>query len=148
MTLLEINKAVIDQIALNLKGQFSNVPIMAEDLAEPIKRPSLKVMIEDPSISKCTGSCTERNLVVRLFYFASTREKNKLENVSMQEVIEKAYVNGLEISNQIIPIESIDSTITDGVLISSFDLQIFEEILEDQGSGEFMEELDITINEG
>lgn len=146
MTLLEINKAIIDQLKPSLTGNYASVKFSAEDLNEPIIRPSIKVTIENPSIGRYTAANIERNLTVRLYYFAESDIKNKFDNMAMQSIIENTFIGGLEVGDEIIFIESIDSDITDGVLVSSFDLLIYEEIDEDVGSGEPLEVLDLTIN--
>lgn len=148
MTLLAINKAVIDQLKPHLTGNFSNVKFMAEDLTEPIVRPSIKVTSDDHRYGHYTGANAERSLMIRLYFFATSDTKNKFDNLAMQEIIEATFLNGLNVGNEILFIESIDSTVSDGVLISSFEITDYEELAEDNGSGEPMEELDITLYKG
>lgn len=148
MTLLAINKAVIDNLKPHLTGNFSGVVFMAEDLTEPIVRPSIKVTLEDHRFGHYTGANSERSLMVRLYFFAASGTKNKFDNLAMQEIIESTFSDGLNVSGENMYIESIDSNVSDGVLISSFELNIYEELAEDNGSGEPMEELDVTLYKG
>lgn len=145
MTILEINKAIIDQLKPNLTGNFSTVEFSAEDLTEPIIRPSIKVTMGDHNLSRYTGSSTERSLTIRLYFFATSAIKNKFENLGMQEIIEQTFIDGLTVGEEIISIDSIETTTADGVLITTFDFVVYEELAEDPGSGEPMEELEITL---
>lgn len=145
MTLLEINKAIIDQLKPHLTGNFASVKVIAEDLSEPISRPSIKVTMDGNSLGHYTGAITERNLTVRLYFFAASATRNKFDNIGMQETIEQTFFGGLAVGDDLLSVEAIDSTVSDGVLICSFDLVIYGVVPEDAGSGEPIEELDLTI---
>lgn len=118
------------------------VPIPAQDLSEPIIRPSIKVAIDNCVNGKFNAHNREKALTVRIYYFASDRYKFKIENAKMQEIIENAFLDGLIIEEGFyIPIEQVESDITDTVLICSFDLNIIE-LLPEQ-TGEPMENIEI-----
>ncbi len=144
MTLLEINKAINSRIETAKIGTpFATVPLLAEDLAEPIKRPSLKVQIEDSTSSKFNACCKEHNLTCRVHFFAPNGEKPKMDNLLMREILENAFLDDLIVVDGTIPIEEVRSTITDGVLICSFDLYRVE-LIPDTDTSPFMDKLNIN----
>jgi hypothetical protein len=129
VTLIEINKAINDSIkgALALTEYNPNELIVAEDVSEPIIRPSIKVAIENSTNGKFNANCREKNLTCRVYFFAKDRNKYKLDNVKMQELLENTFIEGLKIKEGFhIPIESVESEVTDTVLICSFDLYVVE----------------------
>lgn len=128
VTLLEINKAIVNKMKSALVGtDYSEVPIVAEDVSEPIIRPSIKVEIENLVSGKFNASCKERTLTARIYYFAKDRYKYKIDNTKMQDLIENAFLDELEVTEGFyIPIESVSSEIADSVLICSFDLYTIE----------------------
>lgn len=104
--------------------------------------PSIKVAIDNCVNSKFNAHNRKKALTVRIYYFASDRYKFKIENAKMQEIIENAFLDGLIIEEGFyIPIEQVESDITDTVLICSFDLNIIE-LLPEQ-TGEPMENIKI-----
>ena len=63
----------------------------------------------------------------------------------MQDLIENAFLDDLEVKEGFfIPAESVESEVTDGVLICSFDLYAVE-LLPDMDTSETMETLDINL---
>lgn len=150
VTLLEINKSINDKIKAALVGtSFSTVPIIAEDLSEPIIRPSIKVQIESSTNGLFNSQCREKNLTVRVYFFASDRNKYKIENAKMQDIIENAFLDDLEVKEGFfIPINEIESEVVDSVLECSFELYMVEllpEKVSDTESDEPMEELNLDI---
>lgn len=144
LTLLEINKAVIDAIKAALVGtSYSSVPLIAEDVSEPIKRPSLKIEIEPSTVGKFNDCCRDRTIGFKTYYFAADRNKYKLDNTKMQDIIEMALLNGIFIGTVHIPIMSIESEVIDSVLVVAFDLYTVELLTDTAltGTGENMETL-------
>lgn len=144
VTLLEINKAINNKIKNDLKGtEFSDVPLLAEDISEPIVRPSIKVSIENSINGKFNDNCRERTLTCRVYFFAKDRYKYKIDNSKMQDIIENCFLSGLNVlENFHIPINEVESEVLDTVLVSSFDLYSIE-TLEDTNEYENMEEMNI-----
>lgn len=142
ITLLQINKAIIDRIKSALVGtEFSTVPIVAEDISEPIVRPSLKVGIEDSINGKFNSRCREKTLTCNIYFFAKDRNKYKLVNTKMQELIENTFLDDLKIEEGFyIPIDSVESEVSDTVLICSFVLYTIE-LLPNTDTSEPMEQL-------
>lgn len=144
--LTEINKSINNTIKNALiDTEFATVPIVAEDLSEPIIRPSFKIGIENSSNGKFNLNCREKTLTVRVYFFSSDVRKYKIENMKMQDLIENAFLNGLEITEEFyVPIEEVESEISDTVLICSFDLYMVEDLV-DIDPNEFMEELNLEV---
>lgn len=146
ITLLEINKAINNKIKEALVGtDFKLVPIIAEDISEPIVRPSLKVAIENSTNGKFNANCREKNLTCRVYFFAKDRNKYKMDNSKMQDLIENAFLEDLKVAeNFYIPIEEVESNVSDTVLICNFDLYSVE-LLPDTDTSELMESLNIKL---
>ncbi len=146
ITLLDVNKAVNDRVKMALKGCFDyDVPTVAEDLSEPIIRPSIKVIPEGLTVGKFNSSCKERTLTYRVYFFSKDRKKPKFENTKVQEALESEFINDLAVSSDfIIPIEDISFEISDGILIMTFELYTIE-LLPDNDTNEMMEELEVKM---
>lgn len=146
VTLIEINKAINDKIkASKIDTEFNDVPIVAEDVSEPIIRPSIKVGIETPTNGKFNANCREKNLTCMVYFFAKDRYKYKVDNLKMQDILENAFLDDLMVKEGFfIPIESIESEVVDTVLICSFDLYSVE-LLPDSDTNELMESLNIKL---
>ncbi len=146
ITLLEINKAINLTIREALKDRFEyETPIVSEDLKEPIIRPSIKVILEDSKNGKFNSSCREKTLICRVYFFAKNRDKPKFENLRVQELIEMAFIDGLEVTKDFyIPIDEVRSVVTDGVLICEFELYSVE-LLPDNDNSPLMETLETKL---
>lgn len=119
--------------------------MLAEDVSEPIVRPSIKVGIETSSNGRFNSQCREKYLTCRIYYFASDRYKYKIENAKMQDLIENAFFDDLMVKESFyIPIESVVSEAADTVLICSFDLYSIV-LIPDNDSLEPMENLEIKL---
>lgn len=142
ITLKEVNAAIHKAVNGAADGLFRYpVPIVAEDLQEPIIRPSIKIAFENMKNGKFNGAAREKKLKCRLYFFAKNRQRPKVENMAMQEAIEAAFLEGLQLYDDMwIPIESVDSMVSDGVLICSFDVYTIEPL--PGQPGEMMEELE------
>jgi len=152
ITLIDINKAINNQIKKAIGGtEYSKVLIVAEDLSEPIIRPSFKVEIDSNSNGLINAVCREKDITVRVYYFATDLRKYKIENMKVQDILENAFLEDLEIRKGFfIPIFDVESETSDTVLISSFELSITEELPEPTMNefGEIienMEELKINL---
>lgn len=148
VTILEVNKAVNDRLKAALVGtDFSSVPIVAEDISEPIVRPSLKVGIEYGLNNRFNANCRERSLTCRIYFFAQNRNKYKFDNANMQDILENAFLEDLEIEEVFfVSIDNFESEVSDTVLTCNFDLYAVE-LLPDTDSVNFelMEELNLEM---
>ena len=88
----------------------------------------------------------ERTLTAKVYFFAKNKEKPKMENIKMQEIIENAFLEDLKVTDTFyIPIDTVESDISDGVLISSFELGTLELLPTDDETYDFMEVLEIDL---
>lgn len=143
--LLELNKAINDKIQLALiDTEFSHVDFMAEDLTEPIVRPSLKTSIEPTNTGILNPRSKEKAVTCRIYFFATDRYKYKIENAKMQETLENAILPGITVGEGFYPIDEISSEIADTVVICSFDLYFIELLPEPtiNGIGEPLEDME------
>lgn len=151
ITLLEINKGINEKIKHALaNSEFSIVPIIASDLSEPIVRPSLKVILDDATTGKMNSRMKERTLTCRVYFFASDLRKYKIENTKIQDLIENEFLTPIKVTDTFyIEIDDVETTVSDTVLICSFDIETLEdipdEILDDGIEYENMENLYLNI---
>jgi hypothetical protein len=146
VSIKDINKSIVTQITteLNKSTNYKNVTFSSTDIKEGIKRPSLYIAFDKNKKSPILGSNIERDIDVNIYYFSSSPHCNKLENMEMQEIIENALSKYLKVTDTFfIPIFDINSIVTDGVLICSFNLYTLEEA-EETEEYELMEALEIT----
>lgn len=151
ITLLEINKAINDKIEHALaNSKFSTAPIIAGDLSEPIIRPSIKVFLDTGNAGKFNTHMKERTLTVRVYFFASNLEKYKIENTKVQDLIENEFLTPIKVTDTFyIDVDEVETTVSDTVLICSFNIETLEnipdEILDEGVEYEMMEQLDIDL---
>lgn len=162
ITLKQINKAINKHIKSALMDtDFVDVPIISQDIKKSLKndidgkviniiRPSIKVTFDASQIGKFNSQLKERTLTVRVYFFAKDRYKTKLDNLEMQDILENAFLEDIQITDTFyMPIsedEDIQCTTTDGVLQVAFDLYSLEEI-EDTTVYEPMENLYFDLKE-
>ena len=151
ITLLEINKAINEKIKHALAySEFYEVPIIASDLSEPIVRPSLKVVFDDCNTGKFNSCMKERNLTCRVYFFATNLKKYKIENIKVQDLIENEFLTPIKVGDKFyIDVDEVETTVSDTVLICSFDIGTLENIpeliLDDGEEYEPMENLNLNI---
>jgi hypothetical protein len=150
LSLVQINKAVADQLRGALVGTpFESVPISPGDLSE-IERPSLKIELDGGKLENITANFKGRTLTIRVYFFASILKKYKLENLQVQEIIEDSFIKGIWIDGNYIPIHEVNAEVNDTILQVDFDIEItalhgdYDPFSE--GSGELMEDLDFDFN--
>lgn len=151
ISLLEINEAINNKITHALAdSNFKSVPIVAGDLKEPMIRPLIKVILGDGTTGKMNSRMKERTLTCRVYFFASDLRKYKIENTKIQDLIENEFLTPIKVTDTFyIDVDDIDSTVSDTVLICSFDIETLEdipdEILDDGVEYENMENLYLNI---
>lgn len=146
ITFNQINAAVNEKIQTAIENVFDyEVPLVAEDITEPIIRPSIKVIFENSDSTKFNEHCKERNISYSVYFFAKNRNKTKPENIAIREAIENEFINDLKVDdNFYIPIDNLQFETSDGVLIITFDLYTIE-LLPDNDLNEFIGELNLKI---
>lgn len=141
ITIFDVNKSVNDTIKNIIKNVFDyDVPIVAEELKEPIQRPSLKIMIEYNKNGKLNYFFQQKNMTVFIYFFAKNENRSKFDNIKVQNAIEQTFLDGITINDMWFDIEEVHSDNADGILCCSFDLEIIEEI-ERKQTDDYMEEL-------
>lgn len=105
---------------------IKKVKIVAQDLTEPVIRPCIKVEIDSCKSSRL-AHFKEKSLTCRIYYFASDRNKYKIENSIMGDILENAFLDGLKVEEGfLIPIDEVETYVADSVLVCSFDLYTAE----------------------
>ncbi len=150
VTLIEINKAITSKIRQAIADtEYRDIPIPATDVTESMIRPSLKFFIEASSNGRFNANCREKALTCRIYFFAEDRNKYNLDNIEMQDILETAFLDGVTVKEGFyIPVESVESEVVDGVLISSFDLYTLELLPDTDTTNEIMESLNVNIGKG
>ena len=144
----EILKAVNEKI----KSKFPAIPILSQsDVSEKIIRPSFMTMLDNIDTENFTFDTADKECKVIIHYFASDKDKNKIENLNMIDDLEELFLenNQLEIVKSngkkfLIGIEEAESETVDKVLNFSFDLEFSDEWIrpDNDGVGK-MEDLNI-----
>lgn len=141
MTLLKINHAINNAIKETLNDMEITIPIVTNDVLEPIARPSIKLSFENGKNGKLNNRCREKSLTCRIYYFPKDRNKNKFDILQMQDLIEQTFIEGFYVEDSFyIPIETVESTIIENILICSFNISMFE-IIEEMNEAEYIEEI-------
>ena len=141
ISLLSLNKAVCDRYRQALEDAGTDAPLLAEDVSGPIIRPSGKVELEDGADARILASGRERTVTFRLYYFASDKDRPKMENLAVRQAVGEAFLDGLTVEDTYLGIdEGVSFTVTDGVLVGTLDLTLTEPVPE--ADGELMEILE------
>ncbi len=124
-----------------------NIELNSNDVKEGFIRPSFFVSFDNQTKSS-TLTQIEKSLTIRINYFPSDRYGNSIELMDMQEQLENLFDIKLPVKDRRLNIVDVTSTVTDGVLDFSFDIEFSEakEIsYEEQNSHpiEMMQTLDI-----
>lgn len=137
--ILELNKAIVDRVKNTMdKSPFDKIPIVPEDLSKPIKRPSIKIDMEDVNVTAITQSYISYEVMVRIYFFAKDGNRPKIDNIAMQELIFEGFNEPLEVSGSFVEVYELNSDTIDGVLEVSFTIEYLkkraEKPLEDMES--------------
>lgn len=141
ITIFDVNQSVNNTIQKAIKNIFDyDIPIVAEELKEPIERPSLKIIIENNTNGKLNYFFQQKNMTVYVYFFAKNETRSKFDNIKVQNAIEQTLLDGITINDMWFDIEQVHTDNADGILCYSFDLEIIEEIETNQ-IDEYMQEL-------
>lgn len=146
ITYSEIQNAINKKVENALLNIFEyTVPLVAEDISEPIIRPSVKVIFENSESGRFNEQCKERTLTYNVYFFAKNRHKPKPENIAVREALENEFIDELQVTDTFfIPIETVDFEVSDGVLIMTVELYTIE-LLPDVDTSENMEDINLNI---
>jgi len=135
----DINKAIITKIKT-----ITSVAVLSTDETEDIIRPSFQVSLGTIKATDFVSECVDRGFTVRIYYFPTDRDKNKIELLDMQNNLEEMFLqdNMISITPEFeIEVKELDFEIIDKVLHCSFDLFMSEEYVRVDDKPK-MEELD------
>lgn len=136
--LSEILKAVNSKLA----STFPQIKVDSKDLSESFNRPSFRTELDGLKTSAFMTTHKERKFTIRIYFFPTEQGKGRLERLKISDGIEDTFLQTLWITKSFaIPIDEIEFTETDGVLIASFDSYTMEEI-ENDINEDMMEELE------
>ena len=119
-----------------------NIEINSNDVKEGYSRPSFFVSFDNQTKSS-TLTQIEKSLTIRINYFPSDRYGNSIELMDMQEQLENLFDVKLPVKDRRFNIVDVTSTVTDGVLDFSFDIEFSDvrEVVYDEQPSEMMQTL-------
>ena len=126
------------KIAVNRKLKTLGIEINSKDVTEGFIRPSFFVEFLN-SIRSADENQVYKSLSVQIYYFPTDRYEYSIEVLDVQEQLENLFDLKLQVLDRFLNIHEVNSTVTDGVLNISFDIEFYDgkEYLE----GPIMEEL-------
>jgi len=139
-------------LAINKKliSVYPEIWIEPDDIRDGFKRPSFFVDFSYHKTMKVSDEFYKKDLSVTIYYFPSNRNKYSMENLEVGETLEDLFLGKLVIENEVdekvVPINSVDLDTVDGVLQTSFDLEVFISKLE-ADENELMGDLEVSMKE-
>lgn len=126
------------KMAVNRKLKTLGIEINSKDVTEGFIRPSFFVEFLN-SIRSADENQVYKSLSVQIYYFPTDRYEYSIEVLDVQEQLENLFDLKLQVLDRFLNIHEVNSTVTDGVLNISFDIEFYDgkEYLE----GPIMEEL-------
>ena len=138
---------ILKAVQNKLISKFPDIEIVSEsDVEEKIVRPSFMVALDGIKATDFMGVCADKEMTLRVFYFSTKAENNKLENLKMLEELEDLFLNRtLNLPNFSIGIEDYDVSFPDKVLEYSMDITFSQDYIIDDKETELMEDIQINI---
>lgn len=129
-----------------LDTKFPTISRLSTDIEEGFNRPAFFVDIDNHNKSMLGEVLKDVNLTVRIYYFPSSKQKNRIELLTMIEDLNSIFLTNLMINEDFfIPIDEINATITaEKVLLVNFDVRYVYEVAEDEDL-ELIENLEMNI---
>lgn len=129
-----------------LKTKFPSIDILSTDIEEGFSRPAFFVDIDNHNKSAMGEVLKDVNLTVRIYYFSSSKYKNRIELLAMIEDLTNLFLPTIKVNEDFyIPINEVNSTITaEKTLIVGFDVRYVYELPEDEDL-DMLEEIEIDI---
>ena len=137
ITYKDIKKAVN-----GLLTEEFNIEINSNDVKEGFIRPSFFVSFDNQTKSS-TLTQIEKSLTIRINYFPSDRYEYSIELMEVQEQLESLFDLKLPVKDRRFNIVDVASTVNDGVLDFSFDIEFSDvrEVVYDEQPSEMMQTL-------
>lgn len=137
---------ILNAVNKKLKTRFGLQILSSGDVEEKITRPSFMVELDNMGSSDFMSVSQDKKMTVRIHYFSSDKNKNKIENLNMIDSLDELFVKDsiLKVEEGFnLDIDSdIDADIVDKVLQYSFDIE-FSELYDRVDNAEMMGELNI-----
>lgn len=142
MKLTDIKQAINDLMRPNFPGHG----FYSLEIQEGFTRPCFFIELLPVVRDNEGGGLYSRRVSIAINYFSE--DKTDLENLKMQWELEKLFGQALVIGDRVIPIDSTQSYVTDGVLHFSYNLDYVDSIDETEQLGydpdaELMQELNL-----
>lgn len=122
----EIHKAIVKKISSKVSDE---IKITSEDITKGFERPSFFVNLDNIRTEDFKQECKNTSLTVRLYYFSKKIEKNKIELLDMQNLLDEIFLDDsiIKINEEIsVEVFSIEYNTIDKVLHCYFDIEISE----------------------
>ncbi|MFW5671837.1 MAG: phage tail terminator family protein [Acetivibrio ethanolgignens] len=98
MTLEELYKAINAKMQkIREYAGFEGVSVENEDNDDKIKRPSIRVLIEDYTSERVNFCGIIHTASPGIYYFSKNEDFSNEENIKMQEILEELFIDGVEI---------------------------------------------------
>lgn len=122
----DINKAIINK----LESKFTDIKITSNDVSEGFERPSFFISFENVASSDFMGELLDRNISVRIYYFSKNRNKNKIENLNMQDNFNELFLkDNILVIDEFTKVEisELEFDVVDKVLNCTFEIMLSED---------------------
>lgn len=119
----EIHKAIVEK--LNSTG----IDTTGKDVSEGFDRPSFFMSFDNVKASDFMREALDREITVRIYFFSSTIDNNKIELLNMQDKLSELFLeDNLIIVNEYMNLEvdKLEFSIVDKVLHCYFDVRLCE----------------------
>ncbi len=143
------NTDILSAINLKIKSKFTDIPILSEsDVKERIVRPSFMTTLDNLKTSDFMSESLDREMTIKLYYFPTDRDKNKIELLNMIDDLYDLFLqdNIINIDTDFaVEVEELEVEIIDKVLHCYFDLMMSEDYNREDNTPN-MEDLQFTQN--
>ncbi|WP_077369709.1 phage tail terminator family protein [Anaerosalibacter sp. Marseille-P3206] len=119
----EIHKAIVNK--LNKTG----INTTSKDVSEGFDRPSFFISLDNIKASDFMREALDREITVRIYYFSTTVDNNRIELLNMQDKLNEIFLeDNLIRANEYVNIEidELEFNIIDKVLHCYFDIRLCE----------------------
>jgi len=137
---------LITVINTTLETKFPSIKLLSTDIEEGFDRPAFFVDVDNHNKSMLGEVLKDIKLTIRIYYFSSSKRKNRIELITMIDDLNDLFLTTLKINDDFyISIDEVNSTITEEkVLVVDFDIRYVYEVPEDEDL-EMIENLEINI---
>jgi hypothetical protein len=139
ITYTELHKAIVDKI----KTGAPDIAITSTNIEEGITRPSFFVSFDNLKATDFMCEALDRETTVRIYYFPTDEDKNKIEILNMQDTLVNLFLQDNLISvdtDFTVEIEELEFNVIDKVLHCYFELKFYEDYDRDDDT-DLMEDL-------